>query len=231
MMTKQAGLAFLLVFYATLANAVPIIQKAQCTDSANDCVTGITGLDVFGTKFNVSFVSDSYSNVYGSSFPYFLRSYNGVFLRYGFGVSSAFDAALALVDALDGQVYGVGGEGVVLNYPSLSEIFIPRSIRENPGGWIFEYTSARTLRGSDAWSLNYGGWYGYQDFPNIDLSADYATGRNQYYAVFEEVPVSEPGALSIVIAGLLALNGVFRRRKAESVSDAQPLIYGSPGSD
>lgn len=158
--------------------------SASTLVGTTSAATGIDGLLVDGVTYNVTFVHDSYNNVYSSTPPTFLGE-----------PSTADDAANALADALTAlavtEVSAAGADGAV---------FIP------------DYDAAGSNIGPYAGYAGGSSWYGVAGYTAVDTSVsssgDYSTWSNAATPLPAALPLFATGL------GALGLLGWRRKRKA-----------------
>jgi hypothetical protein len=96
--------------WAGTAHAIPIVTTSVCVnDGGQQCATGITGLDIGGDIFDVSFSQLSYDDLYASSDPYFLNDMSGALAAHLAVISAMNDAsiynAIGIADQGDAWIY------------------------------------------------------------------------------------------------------------------------------
>lgn len=166
---------------------------------------GIDGLLVDGTTYNVTFVNNSYNNVYSATPPTFLCSPL---------CTGANDATAALISALNslnvtdlvGLAPALGGFGSA-NYTALiPEVFSSGFVNSNSAACA-TYPSGNCI--ANTWGTS-GGIF-------TDASTVYADNDYTVFAVAATTPL--PAALPLFAGGLgvLGLFGVRKRRKQIAV--------------
>jgi hypothetical protein len=180
--------------FAQTSFALPIVQKAACINNNEDeCATGVTGVDVLGTLYDVIFSQLSYDSLFAIDAPTF------------FGDESGANAAIAaLVPALN--VAGISG---VLGDPistSVSAMLVPNSILAVPA-ILVRSSNALYVDGSD-----FEPW-GYTDaYLNVNLSISNPMSYNAY-AVFTPSAAEAPAPPILALFGLGLVGISLSRRK------------------
>lgn len=166
--------------------AMAIVTQAPCENSALECATGIQNLVADGVFYDVAFKYDTYSNL--------LVSDPGV-ATFEFQAGAANSAASAIVDALNlsglGQIFAGPSTGII-SFFSVEWL----GIDPFPDGAVTSWTGAIG--------------------ENCCLSTNRDPDRPDSWAIFTaaEIPLSEPGTLSLLAIGLLVVAWVRRRKTA-----------------
>jgi hypothetical protein len=170
------------------------------TGSASN-VTGISGLVVDGTAYDVSFSTTSYNTTFpGPPNPTFLGN-----------SSAALDANSALQALFNGVgVTGLAGQAC----GSIAECFLAVPYQSNTTNVTadFIYSMSPILTWTASSTVSTGGTID----PNQALGLDASNGHFYALAVFSPAPgsVPEPGALALMLAGIGALGFFATQRRA-----------------
>jgi hypothetical protein len=180
---KLFALSVLATLFASVSHAASIVVTAPCiNNSSMACATGITGLDVLGTLFDVTFSQRSYNDLFTVTPPYFLGDRGG-----------ASAAATAMTDVLKLPVIGYP------NPSSAADIYVPYELLygQSPS---FVISAALVMTTPTT-------WFREDDFTIDDMGATLGShGRScceAYYAVLVEAPA--PATLALMGLGLAAL--------------------------
>lgn len=180
------GIVFFVASFT--ANAVPIVQGPL------SAVSGITGLDVDGTLYDVTFVNDSYNNVFSSSTPTF----------FGDG-ASAQAAAIAMVNVFNSlsvtgilDLTDINGSPIYIDIPTAESVgFYDTWSAFLPSGATWDSGFTAGVLGGDFSQIS-------TAFATFTLASGSGNGGS--------TQVSEPATLALMSLGLFGL-GFMRKRK------------------
>ena len=186
--------AFLLSALTQYSIAMPMVQTVACSDDASAlCATGVTGLGVLGTLYDVTFSSDAYADIFESEDPTFL-----------FDQASATAAQVALADVLGlASVEGLT-EGLIQ-----SSFLVPFGLSDFSG---FDESISETgfHTGDGEWETDSLPWFA----PILN-----PVGPRNAYALFEPSPSNPmplPASVLLLLMGLTSLTVVRRRALREN---------------
>ncbi len=188
---KRAFLAAALMvaaIAATPANATPILQGTATT------LTGINGLVVGSSTYNVSFVDGTCASVYGVC--------DAAHFTFGTQIN-ANAAAQAILSAIAGTFFDTHVGTVGCTNVSGCQMFVPFGI--NASSNVVLGIAINLYSGSDLVSPN-----------NTSQSTDTTSQSSNVYTVFSLAPateVPEPFTLSLFGAGIGGLAFIRRNRK------------------
>ena len=176
--------------YASVGTSADREASKPSIQGTGNSVTGIFGLDVGGTLYDVSFFNDSYDNVFSSSTPTFL------------GDSALAEAAALSISSV---LSGAGVTGILdLTRINDSPIFI-------------DIASALSRSTYDTWSAQFDTAWS-TSFTGVSTGSGILTSLNPIstaHAVFSLAAVAsvpEPSSIYLLGFGLLGLFGVARRK-------------------
>lgn len=184
--------AFFAVVFILVGHAVPARAATIHYDGSND-VTAITGLDVGGNLFDISFIfggeSVSYNTVYAPTYPSYANA------------AAVRDAVVSLLNSSSPNNPDISGS----NSSGFSGFKIPTSVTSSTLDIVMAYHSA-------------GGTASYS--PNVILSAplDFDDPKYRYaWSVISSTEVPLPATLPLFASGLGAL-GLLAWRKKRNVA-------------
>jgi hypothetical protein len=187
-----APLLVLGLLASPVAASAAVILTADCTINAGTCATGITGLDVGGTLYDVTFVlPGSYNSVYTTP-PLFLGNQAG-----------ATAAAQAIFDLLSTSEV----DGIVSNANLIDQFYVPYGLGNVVPGWV---ELVYGYRADSVWQsvIDCGPCVGSNDV----LSSLWLPTDSRSWSVITPSAVPEPATLLLIGTGLAAA-GVRRYRR------------------
>lgn len=188
-MTTFGKVLFLSLFVFPVVSSATVVTTADCTlDATKTCATGISGLDVNGSIYDVQFVvNGSYNTVYATTPSPFIGD-----------ISGATAATVAMRQSLEAA--GVDG---VLSYSLQADFFlVPTAVSSTAVGFIYGFL--QLPRTNPLWADSFACQPETGDcFTRaVDLSSELPTASYNW-AVFSDAAVPAPATLGLLAVGLM----------------------------